>query len=219
MRGVGGWLLVLLGLVALTVGSAVAVAFGTDDTLTVGPHELATTGMAIVTAPGALPYAGPTMQVTVSVERPASTVFVGVGHHVDVRDYLADAAYTRIDKVSLPWRTESTQVRGRTQALTDPADLTWWLTSASATGVATVTFPLPDIPVDVVVTNPERAPGFRTDVTVEIIQKGVFVGALALVIAGVGLVAAGVVVRRGRWRGAHGPAGGSAHTDELIGVS
>lgn len=219
MRGVGGWLLVLVGLAAVTLGSAVAIAFGSDDTLAMGPHELATTGMAIVTAPAALPYAGPTMQITASVERPASMVFVGVGHDVDVRDYLGGAAYTRIDKVSLPWRTETTLVRGRTSALADPSELTWWLTSASANRVATVTFPLPDVPVDVVVTDVGRAPGFITDVTVRVTQEGVFAGAVALLVGGAGLAVAGVLVLRGRARAPHRQAGESAADGDLPGAS
>ena len=216
MRGVVGWLLVLLGLAALTLGSAVAIAFGSDDTLAVGPHELATTGMAISTAPAALPYAGPTMQITARVERPASTVFIGVGHHVDVRDYLAGTAYTRIDKVSLPWRTDITQVQGRTPALTDPAQLTWWLTSTSANTVATLSFPLPDVPVDVVVIDVDRAPGFITDVTVRVTQEGVFAGAVALLVSGAGLLVAGVLVLRGRSSGAGRAADDVATSEDVV---
>lgn len=205
----------LLGVVALAIGTTVAIAFGPDDTLSVGPHELSTTGMAVITAPGVLPYSGPTLQVTATVSRPTSTVFVGVGHDVDVRDYLSKAAYTRIDRVSLPWRTETTQVPGTTRALTDPSELTWWLTSASGSGAAAVTFPLPDAPIDVVATDVDSAPGFTTDVTVRIVQEGVFAGAVGLLVGGVGPLVAGPLLLRSRRIGADRQPAGSARHNQV----
>lgn len=197
MRRVSGWFLVLVGVAALIGGTTVAVAFGPDDTLAVGPHELSTTGVALISAPGALSYAGPTLQVTAAAEQPSSSVFVGVGHDVDVRDYLSDAAYTQIDKVSLPWRARTTSVPGRSRPVTDPTQLTWWLTAGSGRGVTTVTFPLLDAPIDVVVIV-DRAPGFTAEVTVGVIQEGAFPGAMGVLLGGVGLLAAGRLVLRGR---------------------
>ncbi len=206
MRRVSGWFLVLFGVAALIGGTAVAVAFGPDDTLAVGPHELSTTGVALISAPGALPYAGPTLQVTAAAERPSSSVFVGVGHDVDVRDYLSGAAYTQIDKVSLPWRARTTNVPGRSRSVTDPAELTWWLTTGSGRGVTTVTFPLLDAPIDVVVVV-DRAPGFTTEVTVGVLQEGVFPGAMGVHLGGVGLLVAGRLILRGRSASAQRTAG------------
>ncbi len=206
MRRVSGWLLVMLGVAALIGGAAVAVAFGPDDTLAVGPHELSTTGVALISAPGALSYAGPTLQVTAAAEQPSSLVFVGVGHDVDVRDYLSDAAYTQIDKVSLPWRARTTSVPGRSQPILNPAELSWWLTAGSGRGVATVTFPLLDAPIDVVVIV-DRAPGFTTEVTVRVLQEGVFAGAMGVLLGGGGLLVAGRLIVRGRSASAQRTAG------------
>lgn len=203
MQRVAGWFLALLGVAALVVASAAAIAFGPDDTVALGPHELTTTGTALVTAPRVLPYAGPTLEVTATAVHGRSSVFVGVGHDVDVRDYLSHAAYTQIDEVSLPWRAHTTAVPGRRHAGTSPAELTWWLTSASRRGGATVTFPLPDAPIDVVIMDLDRAPGFTTEVTVRVVQEGVFAGAVGLLLGGVGLLVAARLVLRLRSTPAH----------------
>jgi hypothetical protein len=197
MRRVSGWLLVLVGVAALIVGLAVAVAFGPDDTLAVGPHQISTTGVALISAPGALSYAGPTLQVAATAEQPGAPIFVGVGHDVDVRDYLSGSAYTQIDKVSLPWRAETSDVPGRTRPIADPSELTWWLTTGSGRGAATVMLPLLDAPIDVVVIIADGAPGFTTEVTVGILQEGIFPGAMGVLLGGVGLLVAGRLVLRG----------------------
>ncbi len=197
MRRVSGWLLVLVGVAALIVGLAVAVAFGPDDTLAVGPHQISTTGVALISAPGALSYAGPTLQVTATAEQPGASIFVGVGHDVDVRDYLSGSAYTQIDKVSLPWRAETSDVPGRTRPIADPSELTWWLTTGSGRGAATVMLPLLDAPIDVVVIIADGARGFTTEVTVGILQEGIFPGAMGVLLGGVGLLVAGRLVLRG----------------------
>ncbi len=197
MRRVSGWLLVLVGVAALIVGLAVAVAFGPDDTLAVGPHEISTTGVALISAPGALSYAGPTLQVTATAEQPGAPIFVGVGHDVDVRDYLSGSAYTQIDEVSLPWRIETTDVPGRTRPITDPSELTWWLTTGSGRGATTVMLPLLDAPIDVVVIIADGSPGFTTEVTVGVLQEGIFPGAMGVLLGGVGLLVAGRLVLRG----------------------
>lgn len=197
MRRVSGWLLVLVGVAALIAGLAVAVAFGSDDTLAVGPHEISTTGVALISAPGALSYAGPTLEFTATAQQPDAQVFVGVGHDVDVRDYLSGAAYTQVDEVSLPWRTDTTDVPGRTRPITDPSELSWWLTTGSGRGAATVMLPLLDAPIDVVVVVADGTPGFTTEVTVGILQEGVFPGAMGVLLGGVGLLVAGRLVLRG----------------------
>lgn len=198
MRRIGGWLLALLGVAALAAGAIVAVTFGPDDTVTLGPHQLSSTGAALISAPGAISYAGPTLQVTAALERPNARVFIGVGHDVDVRDYLSEATYTQIDEVSLPWRTSTSEVPGRAASVSDPTALTWWLTSASGRGAATVTFPLPAAAIDVVVIDVDGATGFTTDVTVSVISQGAFVGAAALLVGGVGLLVVGSLVLRRR---------------------
>jgi hypothetical protein len=199
MRRLFGWLLLLLGSVTAIVGVAVVVVFGPDSRLTLGPHRLTTTGRALVTAPGVIPYAGPTLTLTGATPDGSSPVFIGVGNDVDVRDYLSGTAYTRIDSLSLPWHVQVTNRRGRGGQPANPRNLSWWLTSSVHPGGATVTLPLPDAPVDIVVmqlAGGSHTSGFTVDVRATIGIPGSFAGGLALLVAGGGLLAAGWAVRR-----------------------
>lgn len=193
MRRAGGWLLVLLGTLLVLIGCTAALVFGPDNEVASGPHPLSSDGFAIATAPGAIQYAGPTVRITVvsSSDRP---LFVGLAHDVDVRNYLADSAYTRIDTLELPWDTTTSRVGGEGSPRRPPAELDWWLVSDRGSGEASMTFTLPDDSVDVVVTNADLRPRLRVDVTATVLRPGVFVGALAVALAGVGLAAAGRVL-------------------------
>jgi hypothetical protein len=199
MRRLFGWLLLLLGSVAAIVGVAVVVVFGPDSRLTLGPHRLAASGSALVTAPRVLPYAGPTLTLTGTTPNGARPLFIGVGDDVDVRDYLSGTAYTRIDSLSLPWHVQVSTLRGTGGQPANPRDLSWWLTSSVHPGGATVTLPLPDAPVDIVIMElpgTSHTRGFAVDVRVAIGIPGSFAGGLALLVAGGGLLAAGWAVRR-----------------------
>jgi hypothetical protein len=196
MRRVGGWLLVFLGLAGVALGTAAAVAFGPDDSLTLGPHQLSTSSAVLITAPSVLPYSGPTLRVTATTDEPTESVFVGVGHDVDVRDYLSETAYTRLDKVSLPWRTVASEVSGQDRPRVAPAVLDWWLASASGRARATVSLPVPATAVDVVIINGDFTPGLATEVTVSIVLEGAFLGGLGLLLGGIGLLVAAWLLLR-----------------------
>lgn len=199
MRRLFGWLLIVLGLLAVLGGAAVAAAFGSDDTVRLGPHRLTTTGSAIVTAPRVISYAGPTLTVTATSPNARTPVFIGYGHDVDVRDYLARTAYTRIDSISLPWQVKSSTVAGREGSPASPRGLSWWLTTAVARGRTSATLPLPNAPIDIVVMDLGQgrpADGFSVDVRVGILVPGSFAGGLAVALGGGGLIAAGWAVRR-----------------------
>ncbi len=199
MRRFVGWFLALLGAAALALGAVVAGAFGPDDTLVLGPHRMSATGPALVTAPRVVPYAGPTLRVTATLDDPTGQVFVGFGQDVNVRDYLDQTAYTRVDKVSLlPWRAETTEVQGSLPLVPDPEQLSWWFGRAAGAGSATAAVPLPDAPVDVVILQPTATSGFGVDVIVSVVQDGSFVGGLATLLAGVGLIVVGLVLVRRR---------------------
>lgn len=193
MRRVAGWLLVLLGALLVLLGCTAAVVVGPDDEVASGPHSFASDGTAIVTAPEAIQYAGPTVRITVasSSDRP---LFVGLAHDVDVRDYLAGSAYTRVDTLDLPWDTTTSRVDGQGTPDRPPAKLDWWLVSDTGPGEAAMTFTLLDDSVDVVVTNADLRPHLRVHVTATVLRPGAFVGGLAAALAGLGLAAVGGVL-------------------------
>lgn len=190
MRRAGGWVACLLGVVLVIVGVTGAIAFGPDDRVTSQPRSLSSRGIAVVTAPAAITYSGPRVELTVT--RAASDpVFLGVGYDVDVQDYLTDSVYTQIDSVALPFDLTTSEVKGAGGPEVGPEDLDWWLVADSGQGSATVTFPLPDAAIDVVVTAPDLRPGLDVTLTAAVVQQGAFVGALALSVGGLGVAVVG----------------------------
>jgi hypothetical protein len=203
MRTVIGWLLMALGGLAVLLGGVVASVFGSDDTVMMGPHQLATPGSAIVTAPSVLPYAGPTLLLSATSPRRSAKLFIGVGRDENVRNYLAQTTYTRIESVSLPWSVQQARVlpegTQRGKFLGGPEQLPWWLsrsTGTAGTGSVTATVPLPDSPIDLVVMDLHHLRGFAVDMTVGVEQPGIFLAAIAVALAGVGLGGVGWVLRR-----------------------
>lgn len=190
MRRAGGWVVCLLGVMLVIVGLVGAIAFGPDDRVTSQPRSLSSRGIAVVTAPTAVTYSGPTVELTVAGAA-ADPVFLGVGYDVDVRDYLSGAAYTQVDSVDLPFDVTTREVKGTAGPEVVPEDLDWWIVADSGKGSATVTLPLPDAAIDVVVTASDLRPGLDVVVTAAVVQQGAFVGALALGVGGLGLAVVG----------------------------
>ncbi len=186
MRRAGGVVVLQLGVLLVILGALGAIAFGPDNRVTSAPLPLSSLGIAVVTAPGAVAYSGPTVELTVTREGSAP-VFVGVGYDVDVRDYLTATTYTQVDSISIPLDVETSEVDGAGLPETRPGDLDWWLVSGSGRGSATVTFPLRDAAVDVVVMDPDLRPGLDVSVTVGVVRQGAFMGGLAVSLGGAGL--------------------------------
>src|SRR5262245_64115898 len=102
MRRRGGLALIVLGVLGVLLGPTLAAQFGPDNEIGTGPHRLSTRGQAIVTAPEALAWAGPQVRLTVHSVDPGRSLFLGVAHDVDVRDFLDGVPRTRIDTIALP---------------------------------------------------------------------------------------------------------------------
>jgi hypothetical protein len=198
MRRLGGLALVALGLLGVLVGVALAVAFGPDDRMGTGQHRLSTPGRAIVTAPEALAYSGPTVQLRVTSTDPQRELFLGVGHDVDVQDFLADTPRTRIDTIEIPWRVSTTPVPGDGFPKGDPQDVGWWIADERGRGHAVLTWRLPDTAADVVILGTDGTRGLTVDVTAAVVAPGVFVVGLALVVLGLGVVVFGWALRSSR---------------------
>ncbi len=212
MRRAGGLALLALGVLSVLLGAALAAAFGPDDRMGTGPHRLSTPGQAILTAPQALAYSGPTVQLSVRSPDPQRELFLGVGHDVDVRDFIADTPHTRIDAIEIPWRLSTTPVGGGGFPKGDPGDVEWWIADARGRGQAVLTWRLPDTAADVVILDPEGNRGLTVDVHAAVVAPGVFVVGLALVVLGLGLAVFGWALLSARTApaGVHalGPAAG-----------
>jgi hypothetical protein len=198
MRRLGGWLLVLVGLVLAGSGAAAAVVIGPDDGVESKTEHIDSPGAAIVTGPGAIEYAGPTLRLDVTSQN--GPVFVGVGSEVDVEDFVSDVSHTEVDEIDLPSDIQKSFVRGSQAFLAEGPDLDWWVESATGEH-AEVEFTLPDEPVSVVVMNADGASSVVVDVKAAVSVRGVFWGAVAMIVVGLGLLILGVLaLRRGRPR-------------------
>ena len=135
----------------VTVAGAVAAFWlvGPDNTISTSSRELTSQGLAVVTAPDLLDRHGPTLHVTATSDKP---LFVGVGQDLDVRDYLAGSAHTRLIRFDPPATFGTQEMRGRTSTLTPPSGLDWWV-AKSGTGESSVAWPIQDGRYDVVVMN------------------------------------------------------------------
>jgi hypothetical protein len=206
MQRLGGLALVVLGVLSLLLGTALAAAFGPDDEVGTGPQRLTTRGQAIVTAPEALAWAGPQVQLTATTTRPGRELFLGVAHDVDVRDFLDGTPYTRIDTIEIPWRVTTTQIPGNGLPKDDPSDVAWWFADARGRGTVSLAWRLPDTAADVVVLDPLGGDGLTVDLNAAVVAPGAFVAGLALVVLGLGVVVFGWAVRTagaGAPRGTH----------------
>lgn len=150
MRRLLGIVLMLVALGCVLLGAAMAALLGPDNRAVTGPHPMSFDGVALVTAPDVLTWAGPT--VTVLVELPGQTpVFVGVGNAVDVADYLRDTRFERVDSFEVPWTVTTSEVDGLDFVPAVPTALDWWLAQSAGQGGASITFTLPNQTVSLAV--------------------------------------------------------------------
>ncbi len=200
MRRAVGAAFLVAGVVLALVGIAVACVFGPDSEVSTGPHELASDGFALVTAPSMLGYAGPTVEVELETVDARQRIFVGLANDSDVQEYLARTSYTRVDHLSLPWDLSMTDVPGDDVPTDPPQDLDWWLVSDQGRGSARIAFRLPDASVDIMAIDPDLQSGVRVELTATLLQRGAFAGALAFVVIGAGLAMSGWLVSRSKPR-------------------
>jgi hypothetical protein len=143
MRRFVGIMLMLIAVIAAAVGAGLAILLGTDNRTETGPHAIETTAPIVVTRPDVLSWAGPTVTLTVRVA-PSQKVFVGAANAVDLDDYVGSVRRTEVTDYRPPWKLHTENVFGGDRLPRAPADLDWWVASASGTGSATMTVELPE---------------------------------------------------------------------------
>ncbi|MER7251039.1 hypothetical protein [Kribbella sp. NPDC000426] len=186
-----GLLLTLAGLVA-TVAGAVAAFWlvGPDNTISTPGREFASSGLAVVTAPTLLDRHGPTLHVEASGDKP---LFVGIAQDLDVRDYLAGSAHTRLTRFEPPGTFGTQDLRGRSGKLTPPGQLDWWV-AQSASGSQSVSWPMQDGRYEVVVMNADGTPAVGAQVSFGVQVHRLFGICLLVLGAGVLVFAAGLAL-------------------------
>ncbi|MEU8222214.1 hypothetical protein [Kribbella sp. NPDC048915] len=192
-----GLLLSLAGLVATAAGAFAAFwLVGPDNTISTPSRELASRGLAVVTAPALLDRHGPTLHVSASGAKP---LFIGVAQDLDVRDYLAGAAHTRLIRFDPPATFATQELRGAATKLTPPGELDWWV-AQSAPGSQSLSWPIQDGLYDVVVMNADGTPAVGGEVTFGIQVHRLFGICLLVLGAGVLLLAFGLTLMLRRRR-------------------
>lgn len=186
MRRFAGILLMLVALLVLTAGAALAVVLGTDNRAETGPHRIRTSAPVVVTSPDVFSWAGPTITLTVVVDRD-QRVFIGAANAVDVADYVGSTHRTEITTYSPPWNISANDVLDNGGLRADPGRLDWWVARADGTGSATLTFDLPEQAFSVVVIALGGGSLDGLEVTASYDLEGGFGIGLGLVGLGVGL--------------------------------
>jgi hypothetical protein len=113
--------------------------------------------------PGPLPFDVGSIRITASSISPGKDIFVGIAPRQDVDRYLSGANYSELREVTFrPFRTEYREVQGTTP-LSDPADQTFWVASATGGGQRNLDWKIAAGDWSVVVMNADASPGVSTD--------------------------------------------------------
>jgi hypothetical protein len=202
-RTVLGLLLTLAGLVVTLAGAVAAFwLVGPDNTVTTGSRQFTSQGLAFITAPDLLDRHGPTLHVTATGDRP---VFVGVGQDLDVANYLAGTAHTRLIRFDPPATYGTQEMRGRSAKLTPPGQLDWWVAQADGSGTQSVAWPIQDGRYDVVVMNADGTPAVGADVRFGVEVDRAFGICLLVLGAGILVLTVGLVLTFRRRRSSAAP--------------
>lgn len=196
MRARVGLGVALLGALLALLGIALMAVLGPDGSVTSGPHDVETDGIAIVTAPKVLSWSG--LQMTILAELPVNKpVFVGLGNAVDVDNYIKDTKHLEADSFHKPWHVHTRAVKGRDNLPAAPTALDWWLAHSAGLGGASIDTTLPDQTVSLAILSVgfSNLKGLRVTVAYGI--KGGFAMGGGLVLLGAGGIWFGGLLRSG----------------------
>lgn len=199
MRSKWGWAVAVLGAVMALLGAAIMVVLGPDSRFSTGPHAIETDGVAVVTAPKVISWAG--VRIDVLAEVPArKPIFLGLGNSVDVQSYLDKTRRLEITSFKRPWSIETREVEGTPSLPGAATALDWWIESSAGLGGTSISADLPDQTVSLAVVSVGSSNLTGLTVSVAYGVKGGFAKGLALLLLGAGLAWLGLQWRRdGFW--------------------
>lgn len=191
-----GTAVLALGAVLAALGLGLMAILGPDGRFTSGPHPVEADGVAVVTAPTVLSWKN--VEVEILAEVPASKpVFVGIANSVDVQAYVKGVRRLEIRSFETPWKLKTRQASGRDALPGAPTALDWWQAHSAGLGGAAIKMRLPDETVSAAILSVGSSNLRGLKVTIAYGVKGAFLKGLGLVLAGGGLVWAGILARRG----------------------
>lgn len=191
-----GTIVLALGAVLAVLGLAVMAVLGPDGRFTSGPHPVDADGVAVVTAPTVIAWKN--VEVEILAEVPASKpVFVGIANSVDLQAYVKGVRRLEVTSFETPWKLKTRQAKGRNALPGAPTAVDWWRANAAGLGGAAIKTRLPDETVSAAILSVGSSNLRGLKVTIAYGVQGAFLKGLGLVLAGAGLVWAGVMARRG----------------------
>ena len=191
-----GTAVLALGAVLAVLGLALIAILGPDGRFTSGPHPVDADGVAVVTAPTVISWKN--LEVEILAEVPASKpVFVGIGNSVDLQAYLKGVRRLEVTSFETPWKLKTRQAKGRDALPGAPTAVDWWRAHAAGLGGAAIKTRLPDETVSAAVLAVGSSNLRGLKVTIAYGLQGAFLKGLGLLLAGAGLVWAGLMARRG----------------------
>jgi len=196
-----GWGITLLGALVALLGLAMMIVLGPDGRVISGPHAIETDGIAVVTAPKAIEWAG--VRVGVLAELPVNKpVFVGMGNTVDVDNYIKNTERLEVDEFHAPWKVHTRIVRGKKNLPAAPTALDWWIDDNAGLGGASIDTTLPDETVSLAILSVGFSNLKGLKVTTAYGVEGGFVKGSGFVLFGLGGIWLGRLLRRGDefWR-------------------
>lgn len=200
MRRLARVVILFFGAVFTVVGAVAAVVVGPDSTVQTGEREFSTDGVALTTSPTMLDVMGPTLHVAAAAQD-GRELFVGVGHQVDVDDYLDGVAHDQIAEIKLPASFEITPIDGAvTGVATPPATRDWWYVQSAGRDRQQIVYELGREPVNVVIMTADGQPPVVVDAEFGLQVDNLFTTALLVLAAGLVLLGVGIFGLRRRRR-------------------
>lgn len=196
MRAKIGWVVTLLGVLVALLGLAIMIYLGPDGRRATEPHVITTDGIAIVTTPKVLGWAG--VELGVRAEVPANKpVFIGIANAVDVDSYVAKTTRIEVTSFHMPWQLKSRTIKASNNLPASPIALDWWLAENAGLGGATISTTLPNETVRLAILSVGASNLGGLKVTVAYGLKGGFAKGAGLLLLGIGGVWLGLLMRRG----------------------
>jgi hypothetical protein len=179
------WLGLLAGTMLMVIGGAAAIVIGPDDWLDSPPQLLNPDGeVAIVTNYGLLSSSLP---LRVSAAADTGEAFVGIGHAVDVDDYVRDTKTVGIDWFSPSGLTSHRQDATSQLLPATPAEVDFWRVKAAGPGSQLVTGSFGGQPVEAMVsTNSGEPSALRVSIGSQLV--GAFATSVSLIGLGIALM-------------------------------
>ncbi len=196
-----GAFLLLVGLGATGAGAAILIAFGSNDTIQTGPHQVTSQTHALISQPEAIQsessfatnFGTPTVRIRLTTSQPGG-VFAGIAPTSDVDGYLGGVAVDQVTQINLAPYSLDTQRRNGQVTPARPTQQSFWVAKATGTSEANLVWPVTSGNYRVVLMRADASSGINADATFGLTIPHIRSIALGLLIGGVVVLAVGILL-------------------------